>query len=292
MNPPKKTKAKNSKALLYLGALALTALLLAALGYQGFDSLPVKQKPRAESASDGDKRDFTRAPEELSLTSSTQIAAQQTEIARLKEANREIPKLREEVARLAAQSAKSAPAQTKGETEPPEDAFETAVKELAARAAELNRHVQNTPNLDIPELQLLEEADWLSAAKGADFDTQEGIRKALSKIRQKAKTQFAELATAAFNDYYAATKGSAPTDPAQLLPYFKTSIDAALLQRYQLVPSSTVPSLMEIGPVLLSEKGPVDRDYDTHFYIGMKGFASFALGPTGSNDRDTAWKTR
>lgn len=292
MHHHKKTKAENSKALLYLGALPLTALLLAALGYQGLDFLPGKQRPRAGSASDENKRDFARAPEELSLASSTQIAAQQSEIARLKEANREIPKLREEVARLTAQSTQSAPAKTKDETEPPEDAFETAVKELAARAAELNRHMQNTPNLDIPELQLLEEADWLSAAKGADFDTQEGIRKALSKIRQRAKTQFAELATAAFNDYYAATKGSVPTDPAQLLTYFKTAIDAGLLQRYQLVPSSTVPSLMEIGPVLLSEKGPVDREYDTHFYIGMKGVASFALGPTGSNDPDTAWKTR
>ncbi len=292
MHHPQNTKAKNSKALLYLGALPLSALLLATLGYQGLDSPPVKQKPRAGIASDENKRDFASAPEELSLRTSTQIAAQQTEIVRLKEANREIPKLREEVARLAAQSAKPTPAQTKTETEPSEDAFETAVKELAARAAELNRHVQSTPNLDIPELQLLEEADWLSAAKGADFDTQEGIRKALSKVRQKAKAQFAELATAAFSDYYAATKGSAPTDPAQLLPYFKTSIDAALLQRYQLVPSSTVPSLMEIGPVLLSEKGPVDREYDTHFYIGMKGVASFALGPTGSNDPDTAWKAR
>jgi hypothetical protein len=49
---------------------------------------------------------------------------------------------------------------------------------------------------------------------------------------------------------------------------------------------------MEVGPVLLSEKGPVDREYDTHFYIGMKGVASFSLGPTGSNDPDTAWRTR
>jgi hypothetical protein len=284
--------AKNRKVLLYLGVLPLVALLLAALGYQGLDFLPVKQKPRAANTSDGGTLEFNRASEEISLAGSMQLAAQQTEIARLKEANREIPKLREEVARLAAQSAKSAPPQAKGETEPAEDAFEAAVKELAARAAELNRHVQNMPNLDIPELQLLEESDWLSAAKGADFDTQEGIRQALSKVRQKAKTQFAELATAAFNDYYAATRGSAPTDPAQLLPYFKTPIDAALLQRYQLVPSSTVQSLMEIGPVLLSEKAPVDRQYDTHFYIGRKGVASFALGPTGSNDPDTTWATR
>ena len=278
--------AKNRKALLYFGALPLAALLLAALGYQGLDLSPANQMQHTESAS------VESAYEELLVASSTQITAQQTEIARLKEANREIPKLRDEVARLAAQSAKSAPVPMKSEAEPVEDTFETAVRELAARAAELNRHVQNMPNLDIPELQLLEEADWLSAAKGAEFDTQEGIRKALSKVRQKAKTQFAELAAAAFNDYYAASQGSAPTDPAQLLPYFKTPIDAALLQRYQLVPSSAVQSLMEIGPLLLSEKAPVDREYDTHFYIGSRGFASFALGPTGSNDPDTAWAKR
>ena len=279
--------ATNRKALIYLGAL-----ILAAIGYASFNAPFAADTPRVDTVPDAQKPAFPGMAEDRSVPAATQTASQHSEIARLKRENSEIPRLRAKIASLTEKALPVAQVPPKNETEPAENAFETAVIELASRAAELNRHMQNMPSLDIPELQLLEEADWLSAAKGADFDTQEGIRKALSKVRQKAKTQFAELATAAFNDYYAATKGSIPTDPSQLLPYFKTPIDPTLLQRYQLVPSSTVQSLMEIGPVLLSEKAPVDREYDTHFYIGRKGVASFALGPTGSNDPDTNWANR
>ena len=279
---------KNKAIILLLGSL-----LIAAIAYQSLHSPSIMEAPHNPAADELHKTTYPNPSEDLSIPAAKQIAAQQTEIGRLRRENSEIPKLRTEVARLSAKietGPLNPPSKTESKAE--EDPFESAVKDLALRAAELNRHMQSLPNLEIPELQMLEEADWLSAAKGADFDTDEGVRKALSKVRQKAKTQFAELATAALNEYFVATKGSTPTDPSQLLPFFKTPIDASLLQRSQLVPSSTVPGLMEIGSMILSEKAPVDREYDTHFYIGKKGVASFALGPTGSNDPDTTWATR
>jgi hypothetical protein len=273
--------------------LLLVSLVFTAVAYQSLHSPSIMEAPRYPAADESNKTTYPAPASDLPSPAAKQIAEQQKEIGRLRRENSEIPKLRSEVARLSVKiefGPIKQPAKTESEIE--EDPFESAVKDLALRAAELNRHMQNLPNFEIPELQMLEEADWLSAAKGADFDSKEGIRKALSKVRQKAKTQFAELATAALNEYFLATKGSVPTDPSQLLPFFKTPIDASLLQRYQLVPSSTVPGLMETGYMILSEKAPVDREYDTHFYIGKKGVASFAIGPTGSNDPDTTWATR
>ena len=273
--------------------LLLLSLSIALVAYQSLQSPPAIGALESLSAKESNKTTYPNPAENFPIPATKQIVEQQREIGRLMRENSEIPKLRNEVARLSAKiefTPIKFPA--KPELETVEDPFEAAVKDLALRAAELNRHMQNLSNLEIPELQMLEEADWLSAAKGADFDSKEGIRQALSKVRQKAKTQFAELATAALNEYFAATKGGTPTDPSQLLPFFKTPIDASLLQRYQLVPSSTVPGLMENGHVILSEKAPVDREYDTHFYIGKKGVASFAIGPAGSNDPDTTWTTR
>lgn len=274
-------------------SLILGSLLITALAYQCRHSPTVREAPQSSAADESKEKTYPNSSDNLSTSAAAQLAAQQTEIGRLRRENSEIPKLRREVARLSAkiEFEPIKPLEIK-RAEAEEDPFEAAVKDLALRAAELNRHMQGLLNLEIPELQLLEEADWLSAAKGADFNSQEGIRQALSKVRQKAKTQFAELATAALNEYFVATKGGSPTDPSQLVPFFKTPIDTSLLQRYQLVPSSTVPGLMETGTVILSEKAPVDRDYDTHFYIGKKGVASYALGPTGSNDPDTTWATR
>lgn len=273
--------------------LSLLSLMIAALGYQILRSPAMTDAPRQPVADKSNHTTDLNLSSDFSTPAEQQIAAQQTEIARLKKENSEIPELRNEVARLTARiEVGPIKPPAKRETEAEEDPFEIAVKELASRAADLNRHMQSLPHLEIPELQMLEEADWLSAAKGADFDSPEGIRKALSKVRQKAKTQFAELATAALNEYFAATKGNTPTDPSQLLPFFKTPIDASLLDRYKLVPSSNVPSLMEFGSMILSEKAPVDRQYDTHFYIGKKGVASFELGPKGSHDPDTTWATR
>jgi hypothetical protein len=173
-----------------------------------------------------------------------------------------------------------------------EDPFASAVMSLARAAANLNRQVQARPALEIPELQLLEEADWLSVAKNANYDSDDSTRQTLSKTRQKAKSQFAELATEALNAYYAANNNQPPATPAQLQPYFKTPIDPTILQRYQMIPSAGLGSLPELGPVLISERAPIDRRYDTHFYIGRKGVASFTITPAGTTDPDVTWATR
>lgn len=218
-----------------------------------------------------------------------ELEQQKAEIIKLRKDVAQLPRLRSELAQLK-QGVRQDGANNRNDIS--EDPFEVSVLALAARAAELNRHLQAFPVLQIPELQYLQEADWLSLAKGADYDSEEGIRLALSKARQKAKTNFAELTMDAWQKFSAATNGLNPASINQLLPYFKEPVEAAVLERYQIIPKYASGALSEMGAVILSEKAPVDRLYDTHFYIGRNGWASFVSGPNESGDPDKAWATR
>ena len=56
-----------------------------------------------------------------------------------------------------------------------------------SRERQAMENLEQKPDKKIPELQLLIENDWLSAAKEANFDTDSDVRKALSNLRKLAK---------------------------------------------------------------------------------------------------------
>ena len=99
---------------------------------------------------------------------------------RLRLDNKELAKLRGEVARLRAEA--GGPARLTAGAVERTDPFTQSVEGMLARAVELNRYLQQMSDKRIPKLQLLTENDWLSAAKVARFDTEADIRKALGKL--------------------------------------------------------------------------------------------------------------
>jgi hypothetical protein len=283
----------------------IIALLLGVLFYQSSEIAKLEAIASASRRVTGKKGDPSRSKDPGSPENAEtereeleqKMADQAAELSKLREENRQLPKLQAEVARLQGLDGTegSEPGRRMNKAGIPseeEDPFASAVMSLARAAADLNRQVQSRTAFEIPELQLLEEADWLSIAKNAKYDNDEAIRQTLSKTRQKAKSHFAELATEALNQYYAANNNQPPANPTQLLPFFKDTIDPSILQRYQMIPSAGLGSLPELGPMLISERAPVDRQYDTHFYIGRKGVASFTITPAGSTDPDVTWATR
>gem|GEM_PF-3004423 len=154
--------------------------------------------------------------------------------------------------------------------------FTKAVLALALKAGRLNAQLQRQTELDIPELQYLDEGDWLHFAKEADLDSDIGVRKALAEIRKQAKDRFATIAMQAFGDFMKASGGQPPLSLDQLRSHFPDSVDSSLLNRYQLVPA---PVGTQLGsPVILSEKSPVDLEYDTEFKIGPTGWSSVGIG--------------
>jgi hypothetical protein len=162
---------------------------------------------------------------------------------------------------------------------PAEAPFAKSVLELAVKAGRLNAQIQQHPELDIPELQYLDEGDWIHFAKEADLDSEAGVRKALSELRQRAKDRFAPIAMHALSAYAQANGGQPPLSLGQLTPYFPASTDPASLERYSLLPANfhQQPASPSIGgPMILREKAGVDSQFDTSFDIGPTGWTSVA----------------
>jgi hypothetical protein len=215
------------------------------------------------------------------------LAELQSDNERLSRDAVELPKLRGEVTRLRALEQQLG--QLKASAASREDPFTQSILALTMRAGELNQHLQRMPDKKIPELQFLTESDWLTVAKDASFQSDAEIRQALSKLRGLAKNNFGIYTAHALDKFIAAQNGQLPTEVSQLKPYFEVPVDDDTLQRYRLLHTGAANSLQD--PWVLSEKAPVDRDYDSHLYVGPHGASgSFGTGGGGKDGPD-AWAT-
>jgi hypothetical protein len=123
--------------------------------------------------------------------------------------------------------------------------------------------------------QLLSDQDWIDIARNQELESETGIRKALSAVRRTAKNNFASLASAAVVKHQDDNDGQFPTDLSQLLRYFKAPVDEAILQRYEILPAAAM-SLGLGGKWVITEKAPIDPDYDSRWSIGPGSYGSTA----------------
>jgi RNA polymerase sigma factor (sigma-70 family) len=204
-----------------------------------------------------------------------EVADLRAENDKLRRDAADLPRLRGEVARLR----DTPPAAT-------DDPTASAAKSWLARVKLLKDRLQQTPGAKIPELQYLTEQDWLSVAKD-DLNTDEDYRKALSGLRGAAENTFISSALKpALNQYEKANQGQFPTDFSQLQPYFNPPVDASILQRWEVAPKASVPSLGMGGATIITQVAAVDTDYDTRYGIGPNG-----SGSAGPQDWDAPGTT-
>jgi len=142
------------------------------------------------------------------------------------------------------------------------------------RAKELKRLFAENSARQIPELQLLTDADWLRVAKWAELDSDQHVRKTLALTRNEAKSKFARKLWPALQKF-ADTNHRLPSATAELAAYFTPPVDAALLDRY--VVTNRGSPVNSDGTIsmdhLVMEKSPVDADYDTRYQVGRVGFS-------------------
>ena len=233
------------------------------------------------------------APAELVAQLETLQAERQSASTRVAALETEVRQLRKELSVRSKAAVEQEPTQTvharkgggsdkgsPGEA-PSATPFAKSVLDLAVKAGQLNARIQQQPELDIPELQYLDEGDWIHFAKEADLDSEAGVRKVLAELRKRAKDQFAPLAMQALSAYAKANGGQPPLSLSQLSPYLPESTDPAILNRYSLLPANfpQQPASPSIGgPMILREKGVVDAQYDTGFDIGPSGWTSVGVG--------------
>jgi hypothetical protein len=208
------------------------------------------------------------------------LTALQQENEQLRQGAREMPRLKGEVARLSAESRELA--RSKAATT--NNATESEMRSWLARVTQLKQRLAQTPEAQIPELQLLAERDWLNAAQNK-IETDKDYRRALSQLRNIAEGKLAEELRPALTQYAKANNGQFPTDLSQLQPYFKSPVDDALLQRWEIAPASQVPNVRMGGDWIVTQRAAVDEEYDTCMVIGAGGYGSTNF-KTVASERD------
>ncbi len=184
------------------------------------------------------------------------LAALADEIERGKGNSSELLKLRAEVGQLR----KDAVLPTQAES---------AAKQWAAQVTLLKQKLEELPNRDIPELQFATEKEWANAAWDADLETEDGIREALSKVRDNAEETFLNQMRPAIERYLTANDGVLPTQLSELKPYFKTPVTDDMLQRYKLLQTGKPNS--DRSERLVELNIHADDDYDSNREMSLNG---------------------
>ena len=183
-------------------------------------------------------------------------------LAHEKDSNTELLRLRGEVTRLRMEAQERASLNTEGAGKAAKS-LEGEAETLIDRVGLLKQRLAQTPEARIPELQFLSEGDWLfAAARPKQLDTDEDFRGAFSDLRNRAECDFLRTMEPALLKYIADNNNQFPTDFSQLKPYLEKPPGDEILQRYQIVPASSVPEAGGIiagaGDWLITLKAPID----------------------------------
>src|SRR5690348_9815121 len=95
----------------------------------------------------------------------------------------------------------------------------------------LKERFEQTPSAKIPEMQLLESADWLTAARTAKLDSDFGYHKAMAEMRKRAEELFTKKFQAALDLYMSGNDGRWPPSLDELTRYFFPPVDETILHR-------------------------------------------------------------
>ena len=195
------------------------------------------------------------------------LAGLQAETQRLNQNLSELMRLRDEVSRLKREAQAAALA-----ADPPSEA---AAKSWLTRLNRLKTRLQEMPEAQTPEMQLLTHEDWLAAVKGPELETETDYREAFAALRNTAQSKLAAALQPALVKYLKQNNAAFPRDLAELLPYTDPPFsDATLLSRYAILPADDVSNVKVGGQWAITQKAPVDSEFDNRIVIGPDGYGS------------------
>jgi RNA polymerase sigma factor (sigma-70 family) len=197
------------------------------------------------------------------------LVALREEVEQLRKDRSELPKLRGEIGRLRNDAQEQAKLKA-GNTNDPTMSEAVSWRDRVTR---LKQRLEQNPGARIPEMQFITEQDWLNAVRG-NLETEKEYRQAMSALRSAGESKFASMLYTALGKYLDANNKQFPTDVPQLQPYFKTPLEDALLQRYAVLPAEAVPNLGMGGKWIITQRSPIDEEYDSRSGIGPNGYGS------------------
>jgi len=140
------------------------------------------------------------------------------------------------------------------------------------RADQLKQWLEQNPSGKIPELRLVRDQTWIDAVYGSNLENDDEYRRAMGNVRVNAENEALDIMLGGLQKYAAANGGQFPTELSQLSPYFRTLLGDDILNRYEIVPSSSLVSQLQSGDsMVITEKAPVDTDWDCRTTMGLTG---------------------
>jgi RNA polymerase sigma factor (sigma-70 family) len=165
------------------------------------------------------------------------------------------------------------------------DPTEVAMNVWLKRIRLLKQRLEETPEARIPELQFLEDLDWVEVASKTELQTDTDYRKALAKLRDKGGSQFAGKLEGPLGKYMQAHNGEWPSDIFQLEAYFDPPVDRALLERWEIVPTTAFPGREFAGDWVITEKSAVDPEFDYRHTVNSSGGGGGPYHPYGYEEQ-------
>jgi RNA polymerase sigma factor (sigma-70 family) len=202
----------------------------------------------------------------------------------------EILRLRREVSQL-----ETAANQREKDPEAPE------AKAWLNRANRLKDYLAQHPEEKIPELQFLEDKDWLTATDGEGESTNE-LENAVQRLKFDAENKIGTAVEEALSKYSEDNNGKFPDTLSELQPYCSPDIGSILQQLYEIAPSSIVhdtpskfggsgvtirydtpPNLL--GQWIITRKVRPNPTSTTRLAIFYGGFTSWQSPPGSDNSQ-------
>ena len=150
------------------------------------------------------------------------------------------------------------------------DPLSAAGKLWSERATQLKQWLEANPAGKIPELQFLTDSDWIEAIHPLTLDTEEDCRRAMGNVRANAELRVFHILHGALRQYGKANNWQFPTALSQLSPYFRSPVDAAVLDRYEIVRANRLVGELQQGEEwAITQKAPIDAQWDSRQAIGM-----------------------
>lgn len=185
---------------------------------------------------------------------------------------REVLRLRGEVGLLKSKVREMTLAKTAASPDSSLDHLAALKRMYAERVVRLKQWLEDHPSEKIPELQSVNDDTWLGAVDQLNLESDDDFARAARILRANAAGQVFDAVWGALRKYGSSNNGQFPTDLSQLIPYLKTPIDDSILQRYEIVPASSLaPELQPGGDWVITQVAPVNPALDLRNACSLTG---------------------
>jgi len=142
-----------------------------------------------------------------------------------------------------------------------------------ARVNRLKQWLEENPSEKIPELQFVDDRNWMNTIYPHTLETADECRVSMSRVRSTAELIFADfILCPALQQYAKDNSGQFPTDLSQLTLYFDSPIYDSILERYTILPaSSLVSDLRPGGDWVITQQAPVNEELDWRTATSLTG---------------------